>query len=109
MNTRKSTQPTCDKFCKTPSYRNKFRGLLLFVAALFSAEMMANAANILVNPGFESARSSAPGRLRALKVGVRMPPLRTEALFALGRMHFGRRVCISMVVLLLTTTWGLTS
>jgi hypothetical protein len=55
MNKHQSTQSTCNEYCMTPLYRNKFRSLLLFVAALFSAEMMANAANILVNPGFESA------------------------------------------------------
>jgi hypothetical protein len=54
MNTHKFDQPTCNHFFKTTFLQNKFRGLLLFVAALFSAGIVAHATNILVNPGFET-------------------------------------------------------
>jgi len=48
-------RPTGSVRWKTPAYARQFRGLLLFVAALFGAGIMANAANILVDPGFETA------------------------------------------------------
>lgn len=55
MNTEQSTQPTCHQFCKTTFNGNKFRGMLLFVAPLLAAAVMSGqAANILVNPGFEA-------------------------------------------------------
>jgi len=55
INTRKPSRPTGAVCWKSPARQNQFRGLLLFVAAMFSAGSMASAANILVDPGFETA------------------------------------------------------
>ena len=55
IQTNKSLRPNDVVCSKAPAYQKPFRGLLLFVAALFSAGLMANAANILVDPGFDSS------------------------------------------------------
>ena len=56
MKTRKSTQHKCDE--QIHHSRNPFRGMLLTATALIAAWALsgspAQAANILVNPGFES-------------------------------------------------------
>ena len=65
MNTRISTQTTCNVFCKAPFYRYKFRSLLLLVAGLLAIAMfsinLAQAANILQNPGFEADGNHGSG------------------------------------------------
>lgn len=54
MNMCKSTRPTGAVCWKAPAYQNQFRRLLLFVATLFGAGIMAQASNLLVNPGFDT-------------------------------------------------------
>jgi hypothetical protein len=54
MKTRINIRSNCDPLNKPPIHRNKIRGLLLGVAALFGAGVTAQATNILANPGFET-------------------------------------------------------
>jgi len=55
MHTQKTAATTSSHSGKTAFFRNKFRGLLQLVAASCLAGITAHAANILVDPGFESA------------------------------------------------------